>query len=143
MTTHPFLCVPTRASIRSFAAGALATAATMPFAAQAGDLRVGLSVGVTSMNPQWNGAGPDNAMALYIFELLVFLDKNDRYMSGLAASWKPVDTNTWEIKLRPNAKRSDGTPSTGEDVKVSIEHSTRLTNGPGPFMNYAKSITEV
>ena len=143
MTTRPLLCVPIRALIRSFAAGALAAAAAMPFAAQADDLRIGLSADVTSMDPQWNNAGPNNAMALHIFESLVFLDKNGRYTPGLATSWKPVDANTWEIKLRPNVKWSDGTPCTGEDVKASIERPARLTNSPGPFTSYTKSITEV
>ncbi|MBX4289327.1 hypothetical protein K4G89_24290, partial [Mycobacterium tuberculosis] len=76
------------------------------------------------------------AMALHIFESLVFLDKNGRYTPGLATSWKPVDANTWEIKLRPNVKWSDGTPFTGEDVKASIERPARLTNSPGPFTSY-------
>ena len=143
MTTRPLLCVPIRALIRSFAAGALAAAAAMPFAAQADDLRIGLSADVTSMDPQWNNAGPNNAMALHIFESLVFLDKNGRYTPGLATSWKPVDANAWEIKLRPNVKWSDGTPFTGEDVKASIERPARLTNSPGPFTSYTKSITEV
>lgn len=143
MTTRPLLCVPIRALIRNLATCALAAAAAMPFAAQADDLRIGLSADVTSMDPQWNNAGPNNAMALHIFESLVFLDKNGRYTPGLATSWKPVDANTWEIKLRPNVKWSDGTPFTGEDVKASIERPARLTNSPGPFTSYTKSITEV
>jgi len=112
-------------------------------AAQADDLRIGLSADVTSMDPQWNNAGPNNAMALHVFESLVFLDKNGRYTPGLATSWKAVDANTWEIKLRPNVKWSDGTPFTGEDVKASIERPARLTNSPGPFTSYTKSITDV
>ena len=127
MTTRPLLCVPIRALIRNLATCALAAAAAMPFAAQADDLRIGLSADVTSMDPQWNNAGPNNAMALHIFESLVFLDKNGRYTPGLATSWKPVDANTWEIKLRPNVKWSDGTPFTGEDVKLSLIHISEPT----------------
>ncbi|WP_426398010.1 ABC transporter substrate-binding protein [Ralstonia sp. R-29] len=143
MTTRPLFGGPIRALIRSMAACALAAAASVPMAARADDLRIGLSADVTSMDPQWNNAGPNNAMALHIFESLVFLDKNGRYTPGLATSWKAIDPNTWEIKLRPNVKWSDGTPFTGEDVKASIERPARLTNSPGPFTSYTKSITEV
>ncbi|KFX29229.1 ABC transporter substrate-binding protein [Ralstonia solanacearum] len=135
-----------RPLIRTLAACVLAGAAAAPLAAQADnlhDLRIGLAADVTSMDPHWNNAGPNNAMALHIFESLVFLDKNGRYTPGLATSWKAVDANTWEIKLRPGVKWSDGTPFTGEDVKASIARPARLTNSPGPFTSYTKSITDV
>ena len=57
-------------------------------AAHAEDLRIGLAADVTSMDPHWNNAGPNNAIALHIFESLVFMDKNARYIPGLALSWK-------------------------------------------------------
>ncbi|MFX7918556.1 hypothetical protein ABTK44_20360, partial [Acinetobacter baumannii] len=66
MAYRPFL----RALIRNIAACALASAAAAPFAAHADDLRIGLSADVTSMDPQWNNAGPNNAMALHVFESL-------------------------------------------------------------------------
>ncbi|AKZ26071.1 ABC transporter substrate-binding protein [Ralstonia pseudosolanacearum] len=139
MNPRPLL----RALIRTVAACVLAGAAATPLAARADDLRIGLAADVTSMDPHWNNAGPNNAMALHIFESLVFLDKNGRYAPGLATAWKAVDANTWEIKLRPGVKWSDGTPFTGEDVKASIERPARLTNSPGPFTSYTKSITGV
>ncbi len=75
--------------------------------AYAEDLRIGLAADVTSMDPHWNNAGPNNAIALHIFESLVFMDKNARYIPGLALSWKPVNPTTWEIKLRPDVKWHD------------------------------------
>lgn len=107
MNPRPLL----RALIRTVAACVLAGATAAPLAARADDLRIGLAADVTSMDPHWNNAGPNNAMALHIFESLVFLDKNGRYAPGLATAWKAVDANTWEIKLRPGVKWSDGTPS--------------------------------
>ena len=113
------------AKIRHALLGALlsvAVSAGLPVgAAHAEDLRIGLAADVTSMDPHWNNAGPNNAIALHIFESLVFMDKNARYIPGLALSWKPVNAITWEIKLRPNVKWHDGTPFTSEDVKASLE----------------------
>ncbi|ESJ19871.1 ABC transporter substrate-binding protein, partial [Cupriavidus sp. HPC(L)] len=112
-------------------------------AAQAEDLRIGLAADVTSMDPHWNNAGPNNAIALHIFESLVFMDKNARYIPGLALSWKPIDATTWEIKLRPNVKWHDGSPFTSEDVKASLQRPEKLTNAPGSFTSYTKPIARI
>jgi peptide/nickel transport system substrate-binding protein len=112
-------------------------------AARAEDLRIGLSADVTSMDPHWNNAGPNNAIALHIFESLVFMDKNARYVPGLALSWTPVNPTTWEVKLRPNVKWHDGTPFTSEDVKASLERPEKLTNAPGSFTSYTKPIARI
>lgn len=111
--------------------------------AQAEDLRIGLAADVTSMDPHWNNAGPNNAIALHIFESLVFMDKNARYIPGLALSWKPIDATTWEIKLRPNVKWHDGSPFTSEDVKASLQRPEKLTNAPGSFTSYTKPIARI
>ncbi|CAG9178564.1 ABC transporter substrate-binding protein [Cupriavidus respiraculi] len=112
-------------------------------AARAEDLRIGLSADVTSMDPHWNNAGPNNAIALHVFESLVFMDKNARYIPGLALSWTPVNATTWEVKLRPNVKWHDGTPFTSEDVKASLERPEKLTNAPGSFTSYTKPIARI
>ncbi|SPA25641.1 putative extracellular solute-binding protein [Cupriavidus taiwanensis] len=112
-------------------------------AAHAEDLRIGLAADVTSMDPHWNNAGPNNAIALHVFESLVFMDKNARYIPGLALSWKPVNAITWEIKLRPNVKWHDGSPFTSEDVKASLERPEKLVNSPGSFTSYTKPIARI
>ncbi|CAG9174640.1 Glutathione-binding protein GsiB [Cupriavidus laharis] len=111
--------------------------------AHAEDLRIGLAADVTSMDPQWNNAGPNNAIALHIFESLVFMDKNARYIPGLALSWKPLNPTTWEIKLRPNVKWHDGSPFTSADVKASLERPEKLVNSPGSFTSYTKPIARI
>ncbi|QET01019.1 ABC transporter substrate-binding protein [Cupriavidus pauculus] len=129
---------------RAAAALALGTALLVPgHAALAEDLRVGLAADVTSMDPQWNNAGPNNAIALHVFESLVFMDKNARYIPGLALSWKPVNPTTWEIKLRPNVKWHDGSPFTSADVKASLERPEKLVNSPGTFTSYTKPIKSI
>lgn len=108
-----------------------------------GELRIGLSADVTSMDPHWNNSGPNNAIALHVFESLVFMDRNARYIPGLALSWKPVNPTTWEVKLRPNVKWHDGTPFTSADVKASLERPEKLTNSPGSFTSYTKPIARI
>ncbi|WP_423197811.1 MULTISPECIES: ABC transporter substrate-binding protein [unclassified Cupriavidus] len=135
-----------RALLRGAAALALGTVALglVPAgAASAADLRIGLAADVTSMDPQWNNSGPNNAIALHVFESLVFLDKNARYIPGLALSWKPLNPTTWEIKLRPNVKWHDGSPFTSADVKASLERPEKLVNSPGTFTSYTKPIARI
>lgn len=133
---------PARFLFAALIAGALSPLlAARP--ALADDLRIGLSADVTSMDPQWNNAGPNNAIALHVFESLVFMDKNARYIPGLALSWKPIDATTWEVKLRPGVKWHDGTPFTSEDVKASLERPAKLTNSPGSFTSYTKPIARI
>lgn len=135
-----------RALLRGAAALALGTVAlglVPAAAASAADLRIGLAADVTSMDPQWNNSGPNNAIALHVFESLVFLDKNARYIPGLALSWKPLNPTTWEIKLRPNVKWHDGSPFTSADVKASLERPEKLVNSPGTFTSYTKPIARI
>ncbi|CAG2143848.1 ABC transporter substrate-binding protein [Cupriavidus plantarum] len=127
----------------SFALGTAALTLAPAHAARAEDLRVGLAADVTSMDPQWNNAGPNNAIALHVFESLVFMDKNARYIPGLALSWKPINPTTWEIKLRPNVKWHDGSPFTSADVKASLERPEKLVNSPGTFTSYTKPIKQI
>lgn len=106
-------------------------------------LRIGLAADVTSMDPHWNNSGPNNAMALHIFESLVLLDQDARYIPGLAVSWKPVNPNVWEIRLRQGVKWHDGTPFTATDVKASLERPARLKGSPGPFTGYTKTFAAI
>lgn len=82
-------------------------------------------------------------MVLYIFELLVFFDKNGCYMFGFVILWKFIDVNMWEIKFCFNVKWSDGMLFIGEDVKVFIECLVCLINSFGLFISYIKLIIDV
>ena len=66
-------------------------------AAQARDLRVGLSAEPTSMDPHFHNLGPNNALRRHIFESLIDTDAQMRLKPSLALSWTPRDTTTWEF----------------------------------------------
>ncbi len=46
----------------------------------------------------------------------------------LAKSWKSLDANTWEFKIRQNVKFNDGNLMTANDVKVSIDYAVAHQN---------------
>src|SRR5688572_7531284 len=90
--------------------GALALALSS-FAA---DLTIGLGADVTSMDPHVLNAAPNNSIGEQVFDTLVRRDPRQRFVPGLAESWRTVDDTTWEFKLRRGVKFHNGADFTAE-----------------------------
>ena len=70
----------------------------------------------------------DDTLKDPVYETLIAFD-SDMTMSGhLATSWKPLNTTTWEFKLRENVRFHDGTPLTAADVVFSIRRAQAETS---------------
>ena len=106
--------------------------------AAAADLRVGLAVEPTSMDPHYHNLSPNNAFAAHVFTPLIDQDENQRLKPGLAETWKPINDTTWEFKLRPNVKFHDGSPFTADDVVFTFERAGNVPNSPSSFGLYTK-----
>jgi peptide/nickel transport system substrate-binding protein len=124
------------ALVRGLAAALLVGCAT----AGAADLRIGMSADVTSIDPHFVNITPNNNVAWHIFEALTHVDENVRLVPGVAESWRPVDPNTWEFRLRKGVRFSDGSELTAEDVAFSIDRPATLTTSPGPFTTFTRPI---
>src|SRR6478672_4055018 len=85
--------------------GLIATlcALALPAAAQreAGVLNIGIGGAVTSVDPHFYNASPNNSLAMHIFDRLVERDTKAQPYPGLAESWHVVSDTIWEFKLRP------------------------------------------
>lgn len=55
-----------------------------------------------------------------VYEGLVRMDKESKYVGALATEWKQLDDVTWEFKLRSGVTFHDGTPFNAEAVKATI-----------------------
>lgn len=55
-----------------------------------------------------------------VYEGLVRMDKDSKYVGALASEWKQLDDVTWEFKLRTGVTFHDGTPFNAEAVKKTI-----------------------
>ncbi|MEM1580929.1 MAG: ABC transporter substrate-binding protein [Candidatus Bathyarchaeia archaeon] len=65
-----------------------------------------------------------------LYERLAYMDSYSGGMNPLLAeSWGFIDDYTFEIKLRPQARWSDGTPVKAEDVVFSLQSFTDPTYG--------------
>ncbi len=117
--------------------GAVA-AALLAGSASAAELRVGLKLEPSSIDPHYHNLGPNNAFARHIFDRLVQTDEKQRLGPGLATSWKPITDTTWEFKLRRGVKWHDGSPFTADDVIFTFERAPKVEASPSSFALYTK-----
>jgi peptide/nickel transport system substrate-binding protein len=108
--------------------------------ARSEELKIAVAADITSIDPHFYNLFPNNNVAEHIFDKLVRMDPDSKMIPGLALSWKTIDSTTWEFKLRKDAKFSDGTPVTAEDVAFSIDRVPTIPNSPGLFTPYTKAI---
>ena len=99
-------------------------------------LNVGTGGAFTSIDPHYHNLNPNNVIADTLFSTLVSLDGEYKPVPALAESWKVIDDHTWEFKLRPGVKFSDGTPFTPDDVVFTFQRIPTVLNSPSSF-NYA------
>lgn len=130
-------------SLRPLLGVAAALLLAVPLTVAAKELKVGLSLEPTSIDPHYHNLTPNNAMARNIFDPLVLTDEKQRLVPGLAESWKTVDDLTWELKLRKGVKFHDGTPFTADDVVFTFERAPNVPNSPSSFGLYLKGKTIV
>ena len=117
--------------------GAVA-AALLVGSAWAAELRVGLKLEPSSIDPHYHNLSPNNAFARHIFDRLVQTDEKQRLKPGLAVSWKPITDTTWEFKLRRGVKFHDGSPFTADDVLFTFERAPAVEASPSSFALYTK-----
>src|SRR5262245_40883802 len=72
-----------------------------------------------TLDPHSQNEGPTTAMNLHVYEPLIGRDPSLAKVPALALSWKTVAPDTWEFKLRPGVRFSDGTAFSAADVVFS------------------------
>ncbi|MDU8942038.1 peptide ABC transporter substrate-binding protein [Ovoidimarina sediminis] len=69
-----------------------------------------------TLDPQLIEETAGNHVGRQLFEALIIQDENGGLVPGVASEWSSPDgNNTWEFKLRPEAKWSNGDPVTAHD----------------------------
>src|SRR5215470_14771455 len=112
-------------------------------AAQGQELKIGLPSEPTAMDPHFHNLTPNNSLLRHIFDRLIDQDENQALKPGLALSWRSVDETTWEFKLRPGVKFTDGSDFTANDAIYSFCRAPRVENYPSSFAIYSRAITSM
>ncbi|WP_376088697.1 ABC transporter substrate-binding protein [Roseomonas sp. CCTCC AB2023176] len=105
------------------------------------NLTVGIGGSVTSLDPHFFNASPNNSLAMHVFDMLVQRDAAARVSPGLAESWRAVEPTVWEFKLRRGVKWHDGRDFTADDVAFTVERAPNVPNSPGGFGGFLRAIT--
>jgi peptide/nickel transport system substrate-binding protein len=127
-------------TLPTFVAAALSAVALPAFAA---DLTMARGNEPQSIDPQFSRTGPTQMTAMHIFDRLVNPDRNSQPTPGLAESWKNIDPNTWEVKLRKGVKFHNGDAFDADDVVFSLNRAPNVPNSPASFAGYVKNLKSV
>lgn len=101
--------------------------------ASAQEVRVGLAAEPTSPDPHYHAHATNVTLRFHVFDGLTGIDVNLAPTPSLAESWKAIDDTTWEFKLRPNVKFSNGAPFTARDVVYSFCRVPVVEGSPSGF----------
>src|SRR5215469_18521014 len=108
--------------------------------ASAQELKIGLSAEPSAMDPHFHNLTPNNSLTKHIFDRLTDQDETQHLQPSLALSWRTTDDTTWEFKLRPSVKFSNGDDFTANDVIYSYCRAPRVENSPSSFGIYLREI---
>lgn len=112
--------------------------------AAAQSLTIGLASEPTAADPHYHKVTTNDAFSAHIFESLINRNAQMELVPGLAESWRAVDDNTWELKLRQGVKFSNGEPFTSKDVLFTLcRVLNNETNVSRSYMEPAQSFSDV
>ena len=125
-------------------AGGVAVSVGLTSVAQAQSLIMALAAEPTAADPHYHKMTANDAFSAHVYDSLVGRNANMELVPALATSWKNLDELTWEFKLRPGVKFSNGSPFTAKDVVFTICRTlNNETNVSQSYMDTTKRITEV
>jgi peptide/nickel transport system substrate-binding protein len=123
---------------RLILAAALLCGAALPAEAQV--LRWANDGDVNSMDPYTRNETFLLAVNSHIYEPLVRRDRELKPEAALAERWEQPSPTVWRFHLRRNARFTDGTPLTAEDVLFSIQRARARGSN---IVSYFATVKEV
>jgi len=86
-----------------------------------GELRVAIPWTPENLDPTMNLSSIRAQVGMSIFDSLVGRDAGNRIVPALAESWKLLDDNTWEFRLRKGIVFQNGEPFNAEAVRFTLQ----------------------
>src|SRR5918997_1814772 len=92
------------------AAAAATTAPATSSAPRKGEVTAAMSEQVLTLDPANHYSIASTSILRHIFDPLVDVTSDHKFVPALAESWEAVDDLTWKFKLRQGVKFHDGSP---------------------------------
>src|SRR5438477_3013858 len=103
----------------------LAAASAPPRAALAqarrGHLIAGLSERMLTLDPANHYSISSTSVLRHVYDPLVDVTNDDRFVPALAETWRPLNNTTWRFTLRRGVSFHDGTPFTADSVVFTLK----------------------
>src|SRR5262252_8169822 len=114
-----------RRQFLSLSAAGLAAAA-LPRAARAqakrsGELTAGLSERMLTLDPANHYSISATSVLRHVYDPLVDVTNDSKFVPALAESWRPVNNTTWRFTLRRGVTFHDGTPFNADSVVFTLK----------------------
>jgi peptide/nickel transport system substrate-binding protein len=116
-----------RLSRRQFLVGTSAVlgVAGLPTAARAqarrGEIIAGLSERMLTLDPANHYSISATSVLRHVYDPLVEVTNDDKFVPALAESWRPVNDTTWRFTLRKGVRFHDGSPFTADSVVFTLK----------------------
>ncbi|MBS7705470.1 ABC transporter substrate-binding protein [Chelatococcus asaccharovorans] len=107
------------------------------------ELRVGVQVGPTTLDPHFFNYFANIGNLGNIYEALVTEDREGKIQPQLATSWETVTPTEWLFHLREGVKFHNGAAFGAQDVAFSIARTKTVQGSPGSFVTFTAQIKAV
>ena len=118
------------------------TSTPTPGSGASGSVAYAIGADPTTLDPQITDDGNERAVNDNVYETLVWRNgKTSAVEPLLATEWSLKGDTTWEFKLRPNVKFTNGSPMNADAVVASVK---RIIDPAlkSPQFSYLNSITD-
>src|SRR5438093_13445494 len=89
--------------------------------ARRGEIIGGLSERMLTLDPSNHYSISSTSVLRHVYDPLLDVTNDDRFVPALAESWRALDNTTWRFTLRKDVRFHDGTPFTADSVVFTLK----------------------
>src|SRR5439155_1017287 len=102
--------------------------------ARRGHIIAGLSERMLTLDPANHYSISSTSVLRHVYDPLLDVTNDDKFVPALAESWKPVNNTTWRFTLRKGVRFHDGTPFTAGSELFTLKRVRDSTKPSNSFV---------
>src|SRR5438874_12392405 len=91
--------------------------------ARRGQIIAGLSERMLTLDPANHYSISSTSVLRHVYDPLLDVTNDDRFVPALAESWKAINNTTWRFTLRRGVRFHEGTPFTADSVVFTLKRA--------------------